>query len=239
MRGQRGRIIQFQGLTPWISNGCYLGLTWTYDSRIGNFELDLVHGRDGIHWQREPLRKPLIKDGRPDGFRGRLPVPNGSPPVVVGDEEFFYVSTSPHGHHEISLADTGEGSEARRRELLETTSIYLLAIKRDRWVSYDAGEREGELLTRPIAWEGGGSLCLNAQIEAGGHIRVEVEDQWSRPVKDFHLDEIPPVTGPLDAVDHVVPFGPGPKTIMILPQVGPVRFRFWMKKAKLFGWSFS
>jgi hypothetical protein len=239
MRGMRGRVMQFQGMTPWISNGCYLALAWMYDSRVGTFDLELVHSPDGVHWQREALREPFIKHGFPDGFRGKLPVPNGTAPIFVGDEEYFYVSSSPHGHHEVALADTGKGSAEDRRKLLETTSIYLLAVKRDRWVSYDAGEREGELLTTPIEWKGGGSLRLNASIEAGGSIRVEIEDRWSRSVKDFHLDEIPPINGPLDAVDHVVPFGPGPKTIMVIPQVGPIRFRFWLKKAKLYGWSFT
>jgi hypothetical protein len=240
MRGQRGRVKQFQGMTPWTSHGCYLGLAWMYDSMIGTFELELVHSADGIVWKREALRHPFIAENRPAGFRGKLPIPIGSPPVTCGDEEFIYCSNTPHGHHAVALADVGEGDASARAEQLETTSIYLLSIKRDRWISYDAGEREAELLTAPLDWQGG-CLCLNAQIEAGGYIRLELADQWGRPVLDslFHLDEIPPITGPLDAVDHHVSFGPGPKSILKFPPVGPVRFRLWMKQAKLFGWSFT
>ena len=126
------------------------------------------------------------------------------------------------------------------KDLLETTQLYALAIKRDRWVFYEAGDLEGELLTRPFTWEGGGALYLNAQIAAGGKIIVEFEDQWARPIRDMHLDEIPPITGPLDAVDHHLTFGPGPKTIVKLPHaIGPIRLRFRMQKAKLYGWSVS
>ncbi len=236
MHGQRARIKQFQGLTPWISNGCYLGLTWTYDSRAGTFVTDLVHSPDGIDWKREALREPFLAEDRPNGFHGKLPVPNGSPPILVGDEEYFYVSNSPYGHHEVALADTGKGDRAERMRLLESCSIYGFAIRRDRWISYDACDREGEFLSRPFSWEGG-KLGLNLQIEKDGHARLEVEDQWARPVKDWHLDEIPAIQGPLDAVDHVLTFGPGPKSIVKVPPVGPIRLRVYLKKAKLFGWS--
>jgi hypothetical protein len=236
MHGQRARIKQYQGLTPWISNGCYVGLVWMYDSREGWINLELVHSPDGVDWRREALREPFIADGRPTGLRGRMFVPNGSPPVLVGGDEYFYGSVMPHGHHEGALADTGKGSLAQRRKFLETTSIYGFAIKRDRWISYDACDREAEFLSTPFAWEGG-KLCLNVQIEKGGHVRVEFEDQWARPVKDWHLDEIAPITGPLDAADHQLTFGPGPKSIVKIPPVGPIRLRMYLKKAKLFGWS--
>jgi hypothetical protein len=45
--------------------------------------------------------------------------------------------------------------------------------------------------------------------------------------------------GPLDETDHIVTFGPGPKTIMRFPSVGPVRFRMFMKRATLYGWSYE
>ena len=45
--------------------------------------------------------------------------------------------------------------------------------------------------------------------------------------------------GPLDAVDHQLTFGPGPKTIVKVPPVGPIRLRFRLRKAKLFGWSLA
>ena len=103
--------------------------------------------------------------------------------------------------------------------------------------SYDASEREAELLTRPFEWEGGGSLYLNAAIEADGYLTVSFNDQWARPIPDYHLDEIPRISGSMDAVDHQLTFGPGPKTVVKLPQIGPVRLRSLMEKARLFGWS--
>ncbi len=103
---------------------------------------------------------------------------------------------------------------------------------------YQAGEIEGELLTSPIDWEGGGSFCINASIEKDGYIKVEVDDIYGRKINDAHLDEINVINGPVDEVDIPVTFGPGPKTVMKFPLLGPIRFRFWIKKAKLYGWSF-
>lgn len=239
MRGARGRTKQFQGLSPFILNGCYLGFTWFYHVKEGIFVNELLHSADGIHWQREALRQPFVAEGRPDGFHGKLIVPAADAPVLVGDEYFFYASSTPHGHHEGALADIGEGSQQDRRRFLEENSIYGFAIKRDRWVGYEAQEIEGEFLSTPQEWEGGSSLCLNATIEAGGYIRVEIEDQWGRPVKDAHLDEIDLIRGSLDATDHIVTFGPGPKTIMRFPPIGPVRIRCFLKQATLYGWSYQ
>lgn len=235
MRGARGRNRQFQGLTPWLENGCYLGLAWLYDAVAGTFQLELVHSPDGCTWLREALRQPLLADGQPAGFAGKLPVPMGSPPVTVDDEQYIYVSNTPYGHHEIAVNESA-GDRALAKRLLETESIYCLAIARDRWIGYTAGESEGELLTTPLDWQGG-LLRLNLNVPAGGELRVSVEDRWGRPVPDFHLDEIPPIAGPLDATDHPLTFGPGPKTIVKLPPIGPIRLRFRLRQATLYGFS--
>jgi hypothetical protein len=84
-------------------------------------------------------------------------------------------------------------------------------------------------------------LLLNLTLREGGHVRVGFEDQWGRPIGDYHLDEIPPIQGPLDAVDHPLTFGPGPKTIVKLPDAAlagaGVRLRFFLKHATLWGWT--
>jgi hypothetical protein len=232
----RGRDWQFQGLTPFFCNDLYLGLTWSYDVRKGTFVSELVRSGDGLEWKREALREPFVADNRPEGFRGKLPIPMGSPPVPVGDDLFLYFSNTPFGHHEIATADI-DGQVKNRAEMLNSNKLYLLTLRRDRWVGYEAGDREGELVTRPFAWEGGGRLWLNLDIQRGGLVTVNFADQWGRPVPDYHLDEIPPIEGPLDALQHTLTFGPGPKTVVKLPPIGPVRLRFRMKRACLYAWA--
>jgi len=233
----RGRTKQFQGLSPFILNDCYIAFTWFYDVKLGTFTNEMLHSDDGIRWQREALREPFIADGRPEGFHAKIIIPAADSPVLVGDQYYFYLSAGPYDHHEIALASINQNMPGRD-EILRTTGIYAFAIKRDRWIGYEAGPIEGEILSTPIDWEGGSPLCLNAEIEESGYITLEIEDQWGRPVKEAHLDEIDRIKGPLDAVDHPVTFGPGPKTIMKFPPVGPIRLRVRMRHAKLYGWSF-
>lgn len=237
MRGPRGRSKQFQGMTPFILNGVYIGFTWFYDARRGFFANELVHSADGVHWQREALRDWFVADGIPAGFRGKILVPGCDAPILQGDEYYFYTSANPYGHHEIAVA-AESGDDARRVELLESQDIYGFAIKRDRWIGYQAGETEGEFLSTPIDWEGGSPLWLNAAIKAGGSIRLEIEDQWGRPVKDAHLDEIHLLEGPRDETDIPVGFGPG-KSIMKFPPIGPIRLRMFLQHATLYGWSYA
>lgn len=238
MPAARGRTKQFQGMAPCILNGCYLALAWYFDAVAGDYAPELIHSADGIHWQREALREPFIAAGRPDGFAGCMITPGGGEPVLVGDDYHLYVSATPYNHHQIAIAEN-LGIGENRQAILESDAIYLLTLKRDRWIAYEAGDHAGELLSKAFDWGFGGKLTLNCAIEPDGYLQLDVTDRLGRKIADYHLDEIPALTGPCDAVDRPVTFGPdwSPKTLIKLPQLGPIRLRFRMKRAKLYGWS--
>ncbi len=234
----RGRAKQFQGISPFIYNGCYLAHTWFYDVKKAVFTDEMIRSDDGIRWMREPLREPFIANGRPEGYRGKLIVPMASPPVLHNDELYMYISAMPYDHHEVSTNEYNADRE-KVRAMLEAWELHVMAIKRDRWVGYEAGPNEGELLTTPFDFKVPSPLCINASIAADGYIKLEAEDQWGRPIKDLHLDEINQISGPIDQVDIPVLFGPGPKSIWKLPNVGPIRLRLRLKNASLYGWSIN
>jgi len=164
-RPPRGRKRQFYGMTVFPYADLYIGLAWVYDVPAKGIWVELVHSSDGIRWQREVLRQPYIADGVPQGIKGRMAVTTASPPIPVGDELWLYASVTDREHGapmtEASFDDLG---------------IMLLSVARDRWVSYDAGEHEGELLSRPFSWDGG-RLFLNAVIEREGQIAVSFCDE--------------------------------------------------------------
>lgn len=81
-----------------------------------------------LEWRREALREAFIAGGRPARLHGRMFTPNGSPPVLVGDEEYLYCGVMTQGRHEIALADTGKGSRAQRRKFIEQTSLWALSF---------------------------------------------------------------------------------------------------------------
>jgi hypothetical protein len=232
----RGRAKQFQGISPFIYNGCYLAHTWFYDVKKATFTDEVLRSDDGVRWLREPLREAFIAHGRPAGYQGKLIVPIASPPVLYKDELYIYVSSMPYDHHEVSTHEYDK-DRSKVKEMLENWELHVLAIKRDRWIGYEAGEHEGEFLTAPFEWKVASPLGLNVEIKEGGYIKVEAEDQWGRPIKDLHLDEIETLKGPVDGVDVPVLFGPGPKSVWKMPPVGPVRLRMRLKKATIYGWS--
>jgi hypothetical protein len=168
-------------------------------------------------------------------MKGAMFIPGQGFPVLEGDEHFLYVSQTPVRHY-AEMTHTDEAATA--------TDIMLLATKRNRWVGYAAGEREGELVSAPMGWPpAAGRLTLNARIEAGGHLHASFDDLDGRPLRDFDLDILPPIHGPLDAVDIPYTFGPdvgaGPKRILKFPTRGPVRLRIKLRNAALFGWSWN
>jgi len=226
-RPPRGRKRQFYGLTPFPYGDLYIGLAWVYDVPAGAIWVELVHSPDGVRWQREAARVPYIGDGIPEGLKGRMVVVMAGPPIVVGDELWLYASVTDRKH----------GAPMTEKSF-EDLRIVLLSVPRDRWVSYDAGEHEGELLSRPFRWDGG-RLFLNAVIQEGGHITVGFCDEDGYALRELGLDEQVPLTGPADGLMLSVLGGPGPKTALKMPTRGPVRLRIRMRRARLFGWSYE
>jgi hypothetical protein len=164
---------------------------------------------------------------------GKMFIPASSPPVLEGNEHFLYVSQTPVPHYAEQL---------KYNSLVRDTEIMLLAIKRDRWAGYAAGNIEGELVSTPLGWESG-KIFINARIRRDGYIRVSFNDELGFPLRDYDLDVERPIEGPIDEVDIPLTFGPeidaGPKKIFKFPTRGPVRLRIRIKNATLFGWSFG
>jgi len=228
--GNRGRDKQFYLITGFPYQDVTIGMLTVFDVAPGTLHVELAHSYDGIDWKRELARRPYVAGtGIPAGIHGEMTCPMQSPPILVGDELFFYVFTSQAKHNMADLT---------RDAIITSTQIHLLALKRDRWVGYSAGEVEGELLTSPFPWEVG-RLGLNTRIAEDGYLQVSFEDEMGMPLHELHLDEIPPITGPVDAVDHIFTFGPGPKSVLLFPTRGPVRMRIKMRNATVFGWSFA
>ena len=64
---------------------------------------------------------------------------------------------------------------------------------RDRWVGYVAGQRNAELLTQVIA--AGSDISLNAKVESGGELRVEVCNERGETLDGFELDQCATISG--------------------------------------------
>lgn len=118
---------------------------------------------------------------------------------------------------------TGEGSALRR---------YTLRL--DGFVSAHAPMQGGELVTKPLKFEGD-ALHLNFATSAAGGVRVELQDPSGSPIPGFALDDCPALFG--DTVDRQVVWKTGSIVSKLSGQ--PVRLRFELKDADLFAFQFD
>ncbi len=207
---------------PW--ENLTIGLGWMYDVVPGNMSIELLHSYDGIDWRREGPRRPWVADDCPSGLSSHMYVTASNPPHVLDKEMWFYVSGANRNHHQVSSATPSQ--------------MRLLSMPLNRWVSYGThGEHPGLLLSAPLAWRGG-RLALNAAIDPDGYIKTSICDLRGNELPDYDLDKINLLQGPVDEVEQPVRYwGDLDKRYFSLPDQGPVRLKFTLYKARLYGWT--
>ena len=166
----------------------------------------LGFSRDGWSWSR-PDREPFcpVSEDEQAWNWGNVQSAGGGC-LVVGDTLYFYVSG--RGHHGQS---TG-----------------LAMLRRDGFVSMDAGADGGELVTRPVTF-GGKHLFINADCPAG-ELRAEVLDEAGQPIAPFTAGACEPVRA--DSTLQMVRWTSGADLSALAGR--PVRFRFTMTSGRLY-----
>lgn len=162
---------QFYGMPVDLYEGLYVGALWIYrEGTDGTIDTQLASSRDGIRWTRVADRQtflPLgLRNGPADGM-----VRAAASYIVRGDRIFIYYGQT-NGPH----AGPKFPRESIRR--LHKESIALGILRRDGFVSLDAGDEEGYVLTRPNQFGDSTSLHLNVAVADGGGCTVAVCDTW-------------------------------------------------------------
>jgi hypothetical protein len=167
--------------------GLYLGLPCIFDqtgplpdgNQNGFLYVELASSRDLRNWQRVADRAVFIGSG-PKGSSDCGMICSAGRPLIHDDELWFYYNgfTTTHGPCEQVRAPQG---------------ICLARLRRDGFVSLDAGDREGRLLTKPLVVEGP-HLFVNVEAPQGV-IRAEVLTPQGPPLTGFSLDQGLPVRG--------------------------------------------
>ena len=132
-------------------------------------------------------------------------------------------SDIPGAPDELSIYTTegyyvGESCQLRRH-----------TIRIDGFVSVQAPSAGGELLTKPIIFEGK-ELVMNFSTSAAGSVRVEIQDAGGKPIPGFTLDDCPEVFG--DAIEQRIVWKKGSDVSSLAGK--PVRLRFVLKDADLY-----
>ncbi len=180
----------------------------------------LMASRDGVHFDR--WNEAFLPPGpeRPDTWNyGHNYIAWHTPETE---------SALPGAPNELSLyasegAWTGNSCAMRR---------YTLRL--DGFVSVNAGWKGGEMITRPLRFEGN-QLILNFSTSAAGSIRVEIQDEDGSPLPRFTLEECAEVFG--DATDRRVVWNDGYDVTSLAGRT--VRLRFTLQDADLYALKFD
>ena len=177
-----------------------------------------MSSRDGVHWHR--FMEAFIRPGRDE--RNWIHRTTFTVPGVIqtaADEISLFVS---------------------RNYTYPSAHLERMTLRIDGYVSINADYAGGEMVTKPLIFQGE-NLHLNFATSAAGSIRVEIQDAQGNPLPGFALAESPLIWG--DEIEHTVRWARShAKATSDKPLtriVGkPVRLRFVMKDADLYSLRF-
>ncbi len=207
-------IEEFYGFKPMVRGNLYIGflrvlrddLPADPDGTVAGIGwTELVTSRDGKKWTRYQ-----------DKFIDRNPVANTwdhamawfGECITVGDKEYIYYGGYAQGH---------KGGDRQ---------VGLGFLRKDGFVSRDAGSVEGYLHTPPVIITGS-AITVNANIT--GEIRARITDVQGKPLPGFGWKDCQPIQG--DSLRHELKW-----TNADLPAFGdrPVRLEFRLRQAELY-----
>ena len=152
---------------------------------------------------------------------------------VYGDNFIFWgmIQTKSHlegAPDEISLYATDGYWEGAY------TSFRRYTLRMDGFVSVQAPASGGEVVTKPLKFDGS-RLKVNFSTSAAGSVRVEIQDVEGKPIPGFALTDCHVLFG--DELDRVVSWEAGADVSGLAGK--PVRLRFELKDADLYSLQFT
>lgn len=144
--------MEIYGMQPFRWGQGFLAFVEMYHARMERLDTQLAYSADGLLWRRSHDRAAVLPTGGEGAWDSHWCVPTNNPPIPRGERVLVpYVG-----------AGTKHGSNVRHRR-----GIGLASIRRDGWVSLEAGRQEGWLVTRPLPLERPMTLEVNAELHSG------------------------------------------------------------------------
>ncbi|MHC4878492.1 MAG: hypothetical protein ACYTGL_18755 [Planctomycetota bacterium] len=180
----------------------------------------LMGSRDGVHFER--WNEAFLRPG-----------PERPGTWLYGDQYIAWhavetASSLPGAPNELSLY-ASEGSWHG-----DSNSMRRYTLRLDGFVSVNTGWKGGELITKPLKFDGN-QLTLNFATSAAGSIRVELQAVDGKPIPGFALGDCAEVFG--DAIDRTVTWKSGSDVSSLAGK--PVRLRISLQDADLYSFQFS
>ena len=189
-------------------------------SNDGTMDIQLAVSRDGVHFSR-PSRSPFVRRGRDGSYdSGHMYMGRGM--LRRGDELWMYYVGFDYTHGDRDALDRGGNGVISR-----------LVLRLDGIVSADAGYQGGEIISRPIRFQGN-RLELNMDAGAGGSVRVALLDAEGEPIPGHSLEESQVLGG--NSVRRLVSWRKGPDLSALSGR--PVRLHWKLRDVKLYAFQF-
>ena len=238
---------------PAVAGGqVYFGSVSNYDAHRSQMWPELLWTADFLHWQRFVPRRKMIPNSPPGAYSSGA-IRHSGVFTEIGDAWWmtFHAYRLPYKYPRTFRYDLSV------EEYLQKHTQFAYAPDFENWQQFyqfckdgyginpaiavaAAGrlshaepahlDAVGELVTMPVLLAGG-SLGINAATEAGGSVRVELLDVGGQPLPGHELAVCQPMMG--DKLRHVVTWNG--RALAALAQV-PVRIRFVLDKARLYGY---
>ncbi len=215
--------VQIYGMQPFRYGAGFLAFVEIYHEAIERLDTQLAWSCDGVSWRRVGGREAVLVTGGEGSWDSHWVVPTFNAPLPEGGRLLVPYTASCTKH----------GSRARHKR-----AIGLSSIRRDGFVSLEAGRTEGVLVTTALPLDKPMKLELNVNAHSG-YVRTEV-------IPYAPADESPCVPGYdgqasvleyADTLDHRVSWGEA-NVIQPVP-AGRCRLRFELEQASFFSYRWS
>ena len=177
--------------------------------------------RDGLNFKRWP--EAFIRPG-----------PRLRESWVYGDNYMFWgMIETPSATEDAPVEISMYAAEGYWEGI--STSVRRYSLRRDGFVSAGAPLSGGEIVTKPIVFEGG-NLALNVETSGAGGVQVEVQDEAGTPIEGYGLDDCPAIF--CDSLRRVVRWKERGGDLRALAGK-PVRLRLVLRDADLYAFQFA
>ena len=210
---------QIYGMPINIYEGIYIGMIWIYREGVdGTIDTSLATSRDGIKWQRVLDRQTFLTLGEKGSWEDGMA--RISQNFIIYTDQIYLYYGGVNGPH--------TGSKFKQVERKFKSMLGLATLRRDGFVSLNAGEEEGMMLTKPLTLTGK-DLHLNVDANQGSVV-VSITDDMGTPLENY-------ISRPIvvDSVDTTVEFGHSLKGLT----GKEVRLKFQLRDASLFSYWFE
>ncbi|MEN8193647.1 MAG: hypothetical protein ABFS12_12570, partial [Bacteroidota bacterium] len=203
---------QSYGMTTSQYGRNYIGLMYSY-KKPGNETIDvqLTISHDNKNWSRVANQKTFIPLGKEGSWDDGMIFT--TPPFNYGDQTLIYYSGWDNSHN----------SKERRR-----SSIGLATLRKNRFVSLDADNKSGSVITNLIN-NAAGELFVNVNAN-GGTLRAELLDTQGNPIPGYTINDCLPVQS--DEIIHLVQWRDHEK-FPVTSEL--IQIRFELNNASLYG----